>query len=90
MWRSAIGINFACTGASQAGKAPAKCSMITPRKRSVEPVTARWMTTGVRGWPSSGMYSQPSRAGWMKSTWIVESCHSRPSASFAMKSAFGP
>src|ERR687889_793441 len=40
---------------------------------SVEPVTARCNSTGVWALPSSPMYSQPSLAGCMKSTWTVES-----------------
>ena len=36
-----------CTGASQTGKAPAKCSIRMPMKRSRDPKSARWMTYGV-------------------------------------------
>ncbi len=35
--RSAIGMTTAWTGASQSGKAPAKCSIRIPMKRSSEP-----------------------------------------------------
>src|SRR5829696_83546 len=67
----------ACTGESQTGKEPAKCSIRTAMNLSVEPVTALCKSTGVCALPSSPVYSQPSLAGWMKSTWIVESCLSR-------------
>ena len=36
-----------CTGASQNGNAPAKCSIRMPMKRSNEPISARWIITGV-------------------------------------------
>src|SRR5256714_452394 len=39
--RSVIGSTATCTGASQRGKAPAYCSMSTPKKRSTEPKSAR-------------------------------------------------
>ena len=37
---------IACVGASQGGKAPAKCSMRMPMKRSRLPKGARWIMTG--------------------------------------------
>jgi hypothetical protein len=40
-------------GASHTGKAPAKCSMRIAMKRSNEPLTARWITTGRCGALSS-------------------------------------
>ena len=42
----ADGQNIACTGASQRGKSPPKCSMRTPMKRSMLPKGARWIITG--------------------------------------------
>ena len=35
------GEDLTCTGESQVGKAPAKCSVMTPMKRSMEPSTTR-------------------------------------------------
>ena len=43
---SEIGMTRTCSGASQTGNAPAKCSIRIARKRSNEPAMARWMTTG--------------------------------------------
>src|SRR3990172_254026 len=65
--RSAMGITTACTGASQTGKAPAKCSMSTPMKRSIEPSRARWIMYGRCSCPSSPMYVIPKRSGSVKS-----------------------
>ena len=45
-----------CSGASQVGKLPAKCSIKTPQKRSMEPKGARWMRTGRCGLLSAPMY----------------------------------
>ena len=47
-----------CTGASQVGNAPAKCSIRIPMKRSMEPNTTRWIMIGRCFSPSAPMYSQ--------------------------------
>jgi hypothetical protein len=43
---SEMGSTRTCSGASQVGKWPAKCSMSTPVKRSMLPKGARWIMTG--------------------------------------------
>ena len=45
-WRSVIGSTIACTGASQTGSSPPRCSSRMPMKRSNEPNSARWIITG--------------------------------------------
>ena len=43
---SPTGSTRTCTGASQNGNAPAKCSIRMPMKRSNEPISARWINDG--------------------------------------------
>ena len=50
-----IGSTRACSGASHGGRSPAKCSSITPKKRSSEPRMARWIITGRREEPAESM-----------------------------------
>ena len=51
----------ACTGASQVGNAPAKCSIRIPMKRSIEPNTTRWIMIGRCFSPSAPTYSSSKR-----------------------------
>ena len=46
---------------------PAKCSIITPMKRSIEPEIARCITTGRSFLPSLFVNSSSNRSGWRKS-----------------------
>jgi len=63
-WSSVIGMTRTCSGASQAGKAPAKCSIKIAMNRSNEPLTARWMITGRCGALSSPVYVRSNRSGF--------------------------
>ena len=53
----------ACSGASQSGNAPAKCSIRMPMNRSMQPNGARWIITGRCGLLSAPMYSSSNRFG---------------------------
>ena len=88
--RSVTGSTFTCTGASQAGKAPAKCSVMTPMNRSMEPSTTRWSMTGRCFSPSSPVYSSSKRSGSWESSWTVPHCQVRPRESARWKSSLGP
>ena len=72
------------------GKAPAKCSMRTPINRSMEPMMAAWIITICSCSPFSFTQKRSNRSGIFMSNWMVAIWCSRPSASFAMKSSFGP
>ena len=52
-----------------------------PKNRSMEPNSARWISTGRCREPSAAVYSSPNRSGMLKSSWIVDICQLRPSAS---------
>ena len=58
-----IGSTRTCSGDSQSGSAPAKCSMRMAMNRSNDPLTARWMTTGWCSVLSSPTYFSPKRSG---------------------------
>ena len=88
--RSVMGRTFTCTGFSHTGKAPAKCSVMTPMNRSMEPSTTRWIMTGRCFWPSSPMYSSSNRSGSWLSSWMVPHCQVRPRESARWKSSLGP
>jgi hypothetical protein len=87
--RSVMEATTTCTGASQAGKAPACCSIRMPMKRSRLPTMARCSITGWRR-AVSVTYSASRRSAMLGSTCIVPHCHWRPSASFSVYSIFGP
>ena len=89
-WRSAIGSTRACSGASHSGKSPPVFSMRIPRKRSIDPVIARWIITGRSSWSSAFVKTRSNRSGNQKSSWQVPSCHERPITSVTWKSIFGP
>ena len=88
--RSVMVMTFTCTGASQVGKAPAKCSVMTPMKRSMEPRTTRCIMTGRCFAPSSPTYSSSKRSGSCMSSWMVPHCQVLPMESARWKSSFGP
>ena len=68
MLRSVIGMTRTCSGASQVGNAPAKCSVRMPMKRSMEPNTTRWIMIGRCFSPSAPVYSSSKRSGSWKSS----------------------
>jgi hypothetical protein len=79
-----------CTGASQAGSAPACCSIRMPMKRSRLPTMARCSITGWWRLPVLGHVLGVQPLGIEKSTCIVPHCQGRPIASFSVYSIFGP
>src|ERR1022692_2971660 len=53
-----MGTRRTCSGESQTGKSPPKCSISTPQNRSIEPKGARWIMTGRGGWLSRAAVRQ--------------------------------
>ncbi len=88
--RAAVGSTLTCTGASQVGKAPAKCSVMTPMNRSMEPSTTRWIMMGRCFSLSAPTYSSSKRSGSWESSWMVPHCQVRPRESARWKSSLGP
>ena len=61
----------------------------SPKKRSTEPNSARWITRGRWRWLSGPMNSRSNRSGNWKSTCSVDICQRRPIASRTCTSIFG-
>ena len=85
-----MGIITACTGASQTGKAPAKCSISTPRKRSVDPGHRAVQHHRRVLCAVLADVAQPQARRLDEVHLDRRELPSRPSTSLAMKSAFGP
>ncbi|CFR88798.1 Uncharacterised protein [Mycobacterium tuberculosis] len=61
-----------------------------PKNRSIDPNSARWIITGRWRVPSAAVYSRPKRSGKLKSSWMVDICQVRPSASLTCTEILGP
>jgi len=80
----------ACTGASQVGKTPAKCSIkmaMEALERSVDGAVDH--ARRVLGTVLADV-GQPKALGRTKSSWIVAHCHLRLSESVTSRSILGP
>ena len=79
-----------CTGASQSGNVAAVVLDDDPDE-ALERTEERAVNDDAGCSRVVGpMYVSPNRAGIWRSSWIVPSCHERPSASVMWRSIFGP